>query len=414
MVKISDRIALKKVLYISYDGMTGPLGQSQVINYLIGLTKYGYQFDILSFEKPDKYEGSGEYIQQLLATHQISWHPQVFHTSPPILSKWLDKRTLFKMAIRLHKQNKYDLVHCRSYVASEAGLLLKRQFGVKFLFDMRGFWPDEKADGGSWNQKNWFWKKVYAYYKQQEKAFITEADHIVSLTQAGKTEIESWHYYTGTPISVIPCCADTDWFAISTPEKKKKARAMLQISEDVFVLSYLGSLGAWYLLDQMLLFYQLVLAKQPNSIFLIVTNSNHQLILEKIDAWGLEISQFIIQTVPYKDVAMLMYASDWSVSFIKPVFSKKGSSPIKIGELLSMGIPVVSNSVGDLEQIIGTNLCGFSIKDVFDTHQLEIASTFVTKSSVFDPNALHQKAIAFFDLQTGINLYRNVYTKLNV
>jgi len=27
----------KKILYISYDGMTDPLGEGQVINYLIGL-----------------------------------------------------------------------------------------------------------------------------------------------------------------------------------------------------------------------------------------------------------------------------------------------------------------------------------------------------------------------------------------
>ncbi len=30
-----------KVLYLSYDGMTDPLGQSQVIPYLVGLSKRG-------------------------------------------------------------------------------------------------------------------------------------------------------------------------------------------------------------------------------------------------------------------------------------------------------------------------------------------------------------------------------------
>ena len=32
----------KKILYVSYDGMTDPLGQSQVIPYLRELTKLGY------------------------------------------------------------------------------------------------------------------------------------------------------------------------------------------------------------------------------------------------------------------------------------------------------------------------------------------------------------------------------------
>ncbi len=32
-------------------------------------------------------------------------------------------------------------------MGAEVGLSLKEKFGVKFLFDMRGFWADEKADG---------------------------------------------------------------------------------------------------------------------------------------------------------------------------------------------------------------------------------------------------------------------------
>lgn len=39
----------KQALYLSYDGMTDPLGQSQVLPYIIGLQKkrhfvYTYQF----------------------------------------------------------------------------------------------------------------------------------------------------------------------------------------------------------------------------------------------------------------------------------------------------------------------------------------------------------------------------------
>ena len=36
--------------------MTDPLGQSQVIPYLQGLSKKGYQFYLLSCEKPEAFE----------------------------------------------------------------------------------------------------------------------------------------------------------------------------------------------------------------------------------------------------------------------------------------------------------------------------------------------------------------------
>ena len=46
----------KNVLYISYDGMTDPLGQSQVLPYISGLNKHGITFHLISFEKPARFK----------------------------------------------------------------------------------------------------------------------------------------------------------------------------------------------------------------------------------------------------------------------------------------------------------------------------------------------------------------------
>ena len=47
---------LKKVLYLSYTGMTDPLGQSQVLAYLKKLSQTGhYQFTVISFEKQEAF-----------------------------------------------------------------------------------------------------------------------------------------------------------------------------------------------------------------------------------------------------------------------------------------------------------------------------------------------------------------------
>ena len=54
---------MKKILFISYDGMTDPLGQSQVIPYLSGLTKFGYGFTILSCDKPEKFTENKNYVE---------------------------------------------------------------------------------------------------------------------------------------------------------------------------------------------------------------------------------------------------------------------------------------------------------------------------------------------------------------
>ena len=42
--------------YISYDGLLDPLGNSQILPYLEGLSDEGFKFVVLSFEKTDRKE----------------------------------------------------------------------------------------------------------------------------------------------------------------------------------------------------------------------------------------------------------------------------------------------------------------------------------------------------------------------
>ena len=48
-----------KVLYIMYDGLTDPLGQSQVLSYLKHLSK-NYSFHVIGYEKPEVFKGASE------------------------------------------------------------------------------------------------------------------------------------------------------------------------------------------------------------------------------------------------------------------------------------------------------------------------------------------------------------------
>jgi glycosyltransferase involved in cell wall biosynthesis len=391
--------------------MTDPYGQSQVINYLIRLSRIGYQFDILSLEKPEKLKSQGSYIKELLSQYDIGWHPQTYHNVPPILSKIYDKENMISAAKRLHKRNKYDLIHARSYPAAEIAQKLKKNTGVKFLFDMRGFWPDEKADGNHWNQKKWFWRKVYNFYKRKEKEFIQQADHIISLTRAGKTEIEAWSFYNYVPIAVIPCCADENYFLLTSKEKKENARHKLSIDNQRFVLSYLGSLGTWYMIDEMLLFFSELKKKNSNSFFLIITNSDHQIIIEKLESYGLKPEDVKTETVSFKQVAEIMYASDVSISFIKPAYSKMSSSPIKVGEILSMGIPMIANNIGDSGTFIEKNKLGIML-DKIDSEEIRKALQKLDSVQNISPEYIRRIAVGEYSVTKGVDLYSEVYQKL--
>jgi glycosyltransferase involved in cell wall biosynthesis len=401
-----------KVLYITYDGLTDPLGQSQILPYLKGLSPSGYQFTILSFEKKDRFDKQKRSIDKLIAESGIEWIPLSFTSTPPLLSKFYDAVRMKNKAFELQKTHHFDMVHCRSYVAAEVGSQLKKKFGTKFFFDMRGFWADEKKDG-SWNMKNPVFKKIYSYYKSREAEYLREADYIISLTEAGKNEMMKWPSYNkATPLEIIPCCADMDHFTVTSAEAKRKARRDLKIDDDSFVLSYLGSVGTWYMLDEMLLFFRELKEKYPKAKFLFLTHSDLRLIYSKAKSLGLDTTDLLVREASREDVPKFMKASDINISFIKPVYSKMSSSPTKMGEVLSMGIPMIVNSgIGDVESIIEYTNGGYVINQ-FSAEAYREAIEFFPELIKRDPQKIRHRAEHIYSLQRGIDLYQKCYDEL--
>jgi glycosyltransferase involved in cell wall biosynthesis len=402
---------LKKVLFISLDGMTDPLGQSQVLPYLQGLSQEGYQFTLLSFEKKERYDNGKGVIESICENSNIHWVPLTFQTTPPILSKWYNRYKMYKTANELHNVKKFDLIHCRSYLAAEVGMRLKKKYCVPFLFDMRGFWADEKKDSGLWSQDKLIYRLIYQYYKKQEKKLIRNANHIISLTYAGKREIETWQFYDpSVPITVIPCCADMDLFSMVTPIDKGESRKHLNISNDTFVVTYLGAVGTWYMLDEMLLLFKNIKAKWNNALFLFVTHSDPLFILDKVRSHNISEKNILIREATRKEVPVFMKASDIAISFIQPFYSKLSSSPTKLGEIMAMGIPVITNSkVGDVHEIV--NEKGIVIES-FDEKTLNNIPLMIPHLLTITPSEIRSRSKEWYDLKNGIQLYKKAYSDI--
>ena len=153
------------VLYISYDGITDPLGQSQILPYIVGLSQSDYRFTLISYEKPERYSLHKATVQAICSANSISWHPLPYTKFPPVLSTIRDFIKLKAKVKSLHKELSFSVVHCRSYLPSLIGLAMKRRYNTKFIFDMRGFWADERIEGGIWNLSNPIYRIIYNYFK---------------------------------------------------------------------------------------------------------------------------------------------------------------------------------------------------------------------------------------------------------
>jgi glycosyltransferase involved in cell wall biosynthesis len=400
---------------MSYDGMTDPLGQSQVIPYLKGLSALGYRFSLISFEKPDRYGKFGAGIAALLQENNIDWHPLMYTKRPPVLSTIYDAWRMRRLAFKLHAQKQFDIVHCRSYISALVGLAMKKKYGTRFLFDMRGFYADERVDGGLWNLSSPLYKAVYDFFKGKEIEFLTYADYTISLTENGKGVIHSWQHVPNqpVPIQVIPCCADLDKFSPQNVDHTKlsQLKTKLGISSSDYVMSYLGSVGTWYMLDEMLDFFKCLMEKKPNAKFLFITNEPPALVLDRAAEKQLPADRFIVTPAPSPMVPTYLSLSQVSFFFIKPVFSKRASSPTKQGEIMGMGIPHICNGgVGDVDEIVKDTNAGFLVEGFTnEAYHKAIDKLLVTK---LNPDEIRQGAFKYYSLTKGVDNYNSVYCKL--
>src|SRR5690606_31843209 len=132
--------------------------------------------------------------------------------------------------------------------------------------------------GKLWNLSNPLYKQIYRYFKRKERRFVQEADAIVSLTQAGKDEMLTWNYTNiDSKTTVIPCCVNLNLFQRNT--ESNKLREQMNIAPETKVLGYVGSIGTWYMLSEMLDFYRVYREKEKQALFLFISGEDPEVLI---------------------------------------------------------------------------------------------------------------------------------------
>lgn len=403
---------MQKVIFITYDGLTDPLGQSQILPYIIGLTKFGYQFTILSCEKPARLQAREQRIKEIIKDFPINWVPLLYHKSPPVLSSVYDYRKLLAKATELYKKEKFALVHTRPGLPTLVALQLKKKFGVRFLNDVRGFWADERVDGNLWNLNNPLYKSVYRFFKRRENECLRVNDYTTCLTHSAKKEMGKWNIISDKDkVEVIPCSVDLDLFnphRITTADKEG-LRQRLGITPDELVISYLGSVGTWYMMDDMFRFFRQLLNTNGKTKFIIITSAvDHPKVMQYVQKYEIAEEKVILQELDRRDVPLYLSLCRYSLFFIKPCFSKISSSPTKHGEIMAMGIPVITNSgVGDVKEIVEESQSGFVLDGFSEQNYKAVIDKMLT--TTFDSKKIREAAKEYYSLEKAIHQYKKVY-----
>lgn len=399
------------LLYISYDGMTDPLGQSQVLPYLTGLADRGHRITLLSLEKPALFTRHRRAVEEICRTAGIAWHPLPYRDRPPILSAWANVRRLGRAAQALHRRKPFAFTHCRSDLAGMVGLAMKRRHRLPFLYDMRAFWPDERAEGGAWDLRNPVYRLLFRYFKRRQRELVANADEIVTLSEAGRDAIPEMTGVTPLgPVTVIPCCADFSHFRLPDPAVRTARRAELGIAQDELLLIHLGSLGCNAMVEEMVDFLAVARAHRPGTKLLFVAPEPKEAILPLATRRGLS-AAVLHRSATRDEVPQWLAAADAGIFFVRPVPSKRGASPTKMGELLASGLPIFGNrGVGDVAAIVTATGAGVLV-DGFAPASYERAMAELGTLEM-EATTIRERARGQFDLGTGIERYDAIYRRL--
>jgi glycosyltransferase involved in cell wall biosynthesis len=399
-------------LYICYYNVTEPLVKTQVVAYLKELAKRGVEIHLLTFEKENLSTEKENSIREELSQSDISWHWLRYHQRPSLPATVYDIAIGTIKAFLICRRNEIEFVHARSHVAAAMALWLKKIFGFRFLFDVRGLLAEEYADAGHWREG----ELKFRLTKKLETVFFRRADAFVMLTHRIKeelTESEPELRNRTDDITVIPCCVDTTLYPFD--EKEREAYRKERGWTNRRVLTYVGKIGTWYLTEEMAKFFAVVHKEDKRFFFQILTQSDSTPIRKALKEAGVSEQDYDIRYAPPDLLPKILNASDAGLSFIKACYSKQASSPTKVGEYLAAGLPVVANAgVGDCDTMFTDSPIGVLLKD-FNNEEFQNAAARLT--ALLDDGRTRERCRAFAEKEFSLSKvggprYAAVYSRI--
>jgi len=405
----------RRVLFISYNGMLDPLGQTQVIPYLRELAKRGVKFTLLSFERDKAFTPEGvrkcKELREKLQADRIEWHWLRYHQRPSVPATIYDVLAGIRKASSLVRRNRIEMVHARAHIPATIAVALKRRFGTKMIFDLRGLMAEEYVDAEHWREGG----LPYRLTKAAERRILAATDGIVTMTKRIWPIIKEWQGLRGRAVhhEVIPCCADLSLFKFSDVDRERR-RNELGLG-DQFTVVYSGSLDGWYLTEKMVDFFATLLKGNPKAHLLWLTNGSADRVRELMRSRHVETNNFSVLSVAPAEVPSYLAAADAGLSFIKRCFSKLASSPTKNGEYLACGLPLVINAgVGDSDALIDDWNAGVLIEE-FTADEFAEAGRAIEAMVARPEVRQHARSVAeqLFDLNTiGTERYVSLYQRV--
>lgn len=277
---------------------------------------------------------------------------EVMVQNPRIL-RWLmqiESRTLRR--IISDNLDRVNVLHCHGEAGSYLGLLARKEMGkdIPVISDLRGLVSQESLlcrKEGNLIRRSLFNLRGYEFRKIEEYV-VRESDLIFCVSRKFKDYLQEIYGASPDKIAVIPCLVDSKSFFFNS-EVRARRRANLGIEKRI-VFIYCGSTVKWQLPEVTVAFFKKIKEIVPEAFLLFLTNN-----LSGARKYfnGMDEEDYLLVSVPNKEVPGYLNAADIGILFRERNLVNRVAAPIKFGEYLCCGLPVIiTKGIGDTQEII--------------------------------------------------------------
>ena len=401
----------KKILYITYLGLLEPIPQSQVVPYLLKLSKE-MQIFLVSYEKPQLLKESKqelEKIKRILDKHRIQWYHLKYHKYPKILSSYFDILVGSILVLHLILSKRISIVHARSNIPIAIAYFLRKFLVFKILYDRRGIMGEDHIEHSGWKKEGFLYRFALSF----EKKVIRKSDVVVVITDRMRNVLMHSERIKAESIITIPCCTDLQHFK---PLKEKEIKIPeVQLLKNKFVFIYTGSVGTYNLLSEMFDFLKVAKFYIPNAHLLILT-PQMQTALSMLNMQStIGIQDVTIRKTSQQDMPQYLSLAQAGLIFRQKSATAIAACPTKMGEYLACGLPIIAFSeIGDIQYLIESHHIGVTFKEYNKSQYEQTILKFIQllnhKKDL--PDKCRKFSENFFSLTRGADLYLKAYDQM--
>tara|TARA_B110000977_G_scaffold189604_1_gene259301 strand:- start:7566 stop:8753 length:1188 start_codon:yes stop_codon:yes gene_type:complete len=389
-----------KALYFSYDGLLDPLGQSQIIPYILAISAAGHSLTIVSYEKVERTREQIKLMEIKLQKIGVNWVHLEFRSG----KFWAIKR-LISGVLLIRKLCNYiqpDFMHLRGLVPAVLFQLSRSK--VPLLYDFRGFALGEWVDIGKISKPS----LLYYVLNQLDRNAVESAAGLVVLEESAKQLLKETYDVPNVPLKVIRTCTDVNRYAKRKNMQSKESSALRFV--------FLGGAKFPYRPDLALMLIEKLIEHGVDCNIDFINEGDRGIIEKANGLKSIPKEKVRILGCEHSEIPDILAAYDCGLVLVETSYWRRVCSPTKTGEYLASGLPVISlMGIDALDELSKRTVCVATVSPEellghFQESRVQQILSFIRSIGVSQKCQILAKAE--FDLEMAGNLYVELYSEM--